>query len=190
MHFVGPNNSNLPPACRSLWSVLARSYMRPANAFLQLSVRPKASMRTALRAVCRPAVDPFPRKFFLPPWSQNSRNWLLLLSFWFNFYTFFSNRGSKIPSDTFFLNFGVHCLPFLRFHLKINLVIIAFFGWCLLCEKPLLWGALLSWLLPSLILIFQPYFIEFLCIAKRYLPILCSKFFPVLNIFKPVIWGR
>lgn len=74
--------------------------------------------------------------------------------------------------------------------MKINLVITTFFEWCLLCEKPLLWGALLSQLLPSLILVLQPYFIEFLCIAKRYLPILCSKFFAVLNIFKLVIWSR
>lgn len=64
-------------------------------------------------------------------------------------------------------------------YMKINLVIITFFGCHLPCGKSLLWGTLLWQFLPPLILI-----------SLSFLSILHSKYFSILNIFKTAIWGR
>lgn len=121
MCLLGTSNSSLPQASHFLLPPpsLAQSRLCLRVAHRQPSLRPKHSVH-------RLATNAFSRNHLLPSTSQNSRNWLAFLPFWFNLYFFFfffqqKEQGIFRP---FFLNFGVNFLTIsLWFHVKISLLV-------------------------------------------------------------------
>lgn len=195
MPLSGTNNSSLPQACHSLLSsiwphtLFCITCPLPADSGVWDPKTACVQVLTGEHGGHGPAVGLFPRYFFLPSSSQNFRNWLLFLSFWFNLYIYFLNKRKKISSDFFF-------------PLMLEFIFYLYFSsiWKLTSDHLLGMGTrmrkasamrnvitfLLIIILPSLILVLQPPFIEILFIGRDIFlasPLSISQFWTSSKLF-------